>query len=103
MAGAHRHKDSGCGKPAEASTWPFAMKADTAERKQKNKWHAHKDGGPAGVGETQKLRPARRGEGTGAAITCQTCIHRLDVTLWGYWLPFGSGALQGLPNTFNSI
>ena len=39
----------------------------------------------------------------GPAITCQTCIHRLDVTLWGYWLPFGSGALQGLPNTFNSI
>ena len=22
-------------------------------------------------------------------MTCQTCIHRLDVTLWGYWLATG--------------
>ena len=53
--------------------------------------------------ETLKLRPARRGANFGTAMTCQTCIHCLAVTLWGYWLPFGSGALQGLPNTFNSI
>ena len=22
-------------------------------------------------------------------MTCQTCIHRLDVTLWGYWMATG--------------
>lgn len=22
-------------------------------------------------------------------MTCQTCIHRLDVTLWGLWLATG--------------
>lgn len=24
-----------------------------------------------------------------AAMTCQTCIHRLDVTLWGLWMATG--------------
>ena len=31
----------------------------------------------------ERLSPA------GGAVTCQSCIHRLDVTLWGYWLATG--------------
>ena len=39
-------------------------------------------------------------------MTCQTCIHRLDVTLWGLWLATGcrvglvlrDGCLQHLDN-----
>ncbi len=35
-------------------------------------------------------------------MTCQTCIHRLDVTLWGLWLATGCrvGLLlcQGCPH-----
>lgn len=38
------------------------------------------------------LPPEVRPQGDG--MTCQTCIHRLDVTLWGCWL--ASGCRMGL-------
>jgi hypothetical protein len=40
-------------------------------------------------------------------MTCQTCIHRLDVTLWGYWLATGCRVglviCHGCPQHFDNL
>ena len=34
-------------------------------------------------------------------MTCQTCIHRLDVTLWGLWL--STGCRMSASNMFDGL
>ncbi len=54
----------------------------------------------AGQARSKKIRDLIRQ----AAMTCQSCIHRLDVPLWGLWLaittlsdkPAGTGAASWL-------